>query len=574
MEPRPTSIRRLSAAVVRVLPFALAFAVSCAPAAGPTKGEAGAGDTVAAKKTLVMADQAEPVAIAERVLGSAKKTAVKPVLHNSLVAEYEYDVHTPQIAVELPSIENGTWRINLDRTMDITWKLRPNVKWHDGQPFTAEDMLFTLQVTKDPDLSSTQGTISRSIESATAPDPLTFVVHWSQPYVQANWQEPWDILPKHLLEDTYLSDRSSFLASKYLTTEFIGLGPYRLLNWEPGSHIEAGRFDAYFQGRPSLDTVIVRFVSDANTMVTNILAGTVDVVLSGLDLDAAVEIKRRWEGTGNQVLAIETGAVYTAEPQYRPDYARPRDAVANLPVRQALYRAIDRATLTEVMTYGLSPVADSYFSPGDPLRPQLESFIPQYAFDPAWAGRQLAEAGWARGSDGALARATNGDRFEVDLWARQGPGNERLITTAADNWKAIGVATTIQMEPAALAGSREYESQRPGFLLVNASGTAYFEREKLHSRQIPSPATRWSGNNFGGYSNAKVDALIDRLNATIDPRQRVPIHQELVREAMADLATFPLFWKVEPVLMLQGVEGPRPRASDPTENMFEWDLIR
>src|SRR5207244_1453576 len=93
---------------------------------------------------------------------------------------------------------------------------------------------------------------------------------------------------------------------------------------------------------------------------------------------------------------------------------------------------------------------------------QLESFIPQYPFDPGRASQQLAEVGWARGADGVLARAPNGDRFEVDFWARQGPGNERLITTVADNWKAAGVATTILMEPAALAGSREYESQRPG----------------------------------------------------------------------------------------------------------------
>jgi peptide/nickel transport system substrate-binding protein len=293
---------------------------------------------------------------------------------------------------------------------------------------------------------------------------------------------------------------------------------------------------------------------------------------AGIDLDAALEVQRRWEGTGNQVIANQTGRVFVAEPQFRPEFTRPANGVSNLAVRQALYHAVDRKTLSEVMTHSLSPTADSYFLPFDPLRPQVESFIPQYPFDPARARQLMADAGWTPGPDGVLVNGASGARFDLEIRGRQGAGNDKTISIIADGWKAIGVAAVELIEPTALLADRSYESTRSGFLIVGPSGSAFYEGvAKEHTRSIPTAENGWRGSNYGAYSNPHLDELIDRLQEAIDPRDRLPLHQQLVYEHMANVVTLPLYWQVVPELLLKGVSGPRTSQKRTTTNIFEWD---
>src|SRR5205085_1220065 len=146
---------------------------------------------------------------------------------------------------------------------------------------------------------------------------------------------------------------------------------------------------------PPLDGMLVRFILNTNTMVANALAGAVDVLTPPtIDADAAFELRRRWEGTGNTV-RIESVSRFTyGELQFRPEFMRPANAVANRAVREALYRALTRAGYADVMSLGLAPISDSWYRPGDASRPDVESAIPQYPYDPARAQQLLAEAGW------------------------------------------------------------------------------------------------------------------------------------------------------------------------------------
>src|SRR5437899_10579195 len=129
-------------------------------------------------------------------------------------------------------------------------------------------------------------------------------------------------------------------------------------------------------------------------MIANILSGAVDVVASGIDVEAAVEFKRRWEGTANRVLFENSGKLYMLDPQLRPESAKPRDAFALRGVRQAFYQAIDRNAVADAMSYGLAPAADSYFPAEHPLRAELEPWIPQFPYDVARASALLEDSGW------------------------------------------------------------------------------------------------------------------------------------------------------------------------------------
>lgn len=552
---------------------------ACGPQPVATPPPPGAGlpeqpEVARRPKTLTIGIQREPPSFNPYLTQGGSTTGgatqVFLIAHDHLIIEADKVAGKwePRLATEHVSVEKGTWRVNPDGTMDTTWALRPNVKWQDGAAFTSADLLFTFNVYKDPEVPTSIGGPLAHMAAAIASDPLTFSVRWSSIYVRANEAPGLIPLPRHLLEELYRTDKANLANSPRFTTEFIGLGPYRLVNWERDVHMEFARFDDYFRGRPPFDSVTVRFMGDANTLVANVLAGALDIVLpTGVDLEAALEVRRRWEGTGHQVYTNLSSGVRHLEIQFRPEYALPRNGLPNRTVRQALYHAIDRQTLTDVLNQGLAPIADSWVPPNHELRREVESSIPQFPYDLRRAQQLLSEAGWTRGGDGILLHGPSGERFAIDVYGSQGFRTDKEEPIIADGWKAVGAQVGMFSIPSALGGDREYRSKLPGVNLSGGVGFDDFTSDRLHSKFISSEATRWNGGNRGGYSNPAVDALLDRLVVTVAPDERLRLHRELLREQMADIGLMPLYWQVNPVLALKGVKG----FDLDTWNFFGWD---
>jgi peptide/nickel transport system substrate-binding protein len=477
------------------------------------------------------------------------------------------------MAVELPSPDKGTWRVNPDGTMQTIWKIRPNIKWHDGTPFTSQDLLFWFTVITDKNIPSTSLIGLEQLTSASAPDPLTFEMNWSEPHYRADRIPEVGPVPKHILESVYAQgDYETLLNHRYFTTEFIGLGPYRLLSWAPGSHIEFASFADYYVGRPPLDRIILRIIPDFNTMVSNVLAGTVDVAQPpGENMDVAMDLKRRWEGDGNRVRTDPNNRIRLIYMQYRPEYARPRTyGVTDRTVRQGLYHAIDRTAMAQVMTEGLAPIADSWISPSDPLRRHVEAAIPQFPYDPNRAQQLLANAGWVRGPDGVLARSDSGERFELEIRNRPGSATERELVLVADFWKAVGVAGTVTPGGVNLVSDREWLATYPGVQVSRLETEDAYNTRRTHSRAIAAPSNRWAGRNGAGYSNPTVDAIQDRLVVTINQEQQIDLHRQLLQEMMGEVGLMPIFWDVELVLATRSVKG-EVTATEVGWNVFTWD---
>jgi ABC-type transport system substrate-binding protein len=132
-----------------------------------------------APKTLTIATRKAPTDL-HKELGQAEGNNLLFFLpHDYLVVEDDHDGWLPQLAAEQISIESGTWRLNPDNSMDTTWRLKSGVRWHDGAAFTADDLVFSLDVYKDPELPTSIGVPLTLMESANAPDPLTLVIHWA-----------------------------------------------------------------------------------------------------------------------------------------------------------------------------------------------------------------------------------------------------------------------------------------------------------------------------------------------------------------------------------------------------------
>jgi peptide/nickel transport system substrate-binding protein len=412
------------------------------------------------------------------------------------------------------------------------------------------------------------------MDSAAAPDPLTFQVHWSKIDPRSPQGLGLSPLPKHLLEDLYLAgDKDAFSNSSRFTDDFVGLGPYRLARWERGSHMELTRFDGYFQGRPPLDGISIRFIPDPNAMVANALSGTVDVILPpSLDLDAALALRQQWAGTANTVSIGALSAFLYLEIQYRPELARPTGGFTERLVRQAFFHATDRQTLTDVMTDGTSPIADSWLRPGTQLRRDVEPAIPQYPFDPRRAQQLLTQAGWERNAEGALISARTGERFASDLWANTKVivAGDRQASIIAQDWKATGADFSIHQIPAPLANDREYGSKYPTASITRIPVDNFLDR--LDSRFIAAPANDWGGRNKMGYVNPAVDVLLDRFALAVEPRDQAAVTRDLVRESLDDAAFIPLYWESHPVVMLAGVRAAI-EANNAGWNAHEWDKL-
>ena len=561
--------------LVKTLSVLLTVFIS-ACAAGPTPSNSGRSDSDSSAasrgpKTLTVALQREPSTF-EGFNGQGGSGGgagdLREMVHNHLTTSDPLDNQHAQLAAELPAVDKGTWQVFADGTMEMSWKLRPGVKWHDGTPFTSADLAFSLQLHKDPALAHAYARQSRVMESATMPDPLTFVVRWSQIDVRALEARALTPMPKHLLEELYQGDKDAFVNSPLFTTEFVGLGPYRLVNWDRGSQLEMVRYDDYFQGRPPFDRVIARIIPDPSAMIANILSESVDVVLPpSVEIDAALDLKRRWEGTGNVVRAEPIPRFVYLELQFRPETARPTNGLTSLAVRQALLHAIDREEIASVMTGGMGPVADSWIRPDDPMRRDIESVIPKFPYDRNRAAQLFAQAGWSPGPGGILVHSQTGERFEMELWNNP-QTSDKTAAVLMDSWRAVGVDPKLYIIPPARSEDREHTTQHPGPLLTGTFLDQFLDR--YDGRDISAASNRWSGRNRAAYLNPQADALLQRLQTVVDPRERLPLIREHVQIMMTELAYMPLYWEPRAILQLKSVRGDiHPYNSG--WNAFTWD---
>lgn len=326
------------------------LALSCGPASrqeGQATGETGSRSS--GPKTLRMAVVDEPRSgIAIFSAGGTGGADPSLVFHSGLTVYDDRGQPTPRLAAKVPRLEDGDWVVQPDGRMELIWKLRPNVKWHDGTPLSVDDFLFGARILRDDELPATRATWLRLVTDITAPDAETLVVSWRQPYILANASGPTDIpaVPRHLMGDLYQAgDKQAFLNNLYWTREFVGLGPFKLTDWQLGSFLEGVAFDDYFLGRPKVDRVVTHYFPDVNALVANLLAGEIDVVPAGaLKTEQIIATKQNWEAAGKGTVTPIMNGLRVNWFQYR-DPTLPW--ATDVRVRQALVHMLDRQAIAK-----------------------------------------------------------------------------------------------------------------------------------------------------------------------------------------------------------------------------------
>jgi peptide/nickel transport system substrate-binding protein len=412
------------------------------------------------------------------------------------------------------------------------------------------------------------------VSSVETPNELTVVVEWSRTYPFANAIVRDDLgpMPAHLLEAVYQADKERFVQLPYWTRECGGVGPYRLAEWEAGSHLTLRAYERFYAGRAKIDTLVFRFIASAPAAVANLLAGSIDgAIPRTLDFTQVMFVKEEWERAGRKPVAlIQPTHWRILEPQFRDPSV---SEILDVRFRRALLHAIDRQGMVDTLLAGTIPVSDTFIPPHDLKWDWVKDVVVRYEYDPGRARQLLGEVGWRRGPDGSFLNAS-GERAVIPLATSQGEQAEQEQAIIAASWRDIGLGVDQHVRTAAEARENRLNSIFPGFSASALPLTFENTSMRLHSVSCPTDP-RWVGPNHGCYRIAEMDRIIDNLQGAIDPSEQRRLYRELVKWQTEELPAYPLYFNPQALILREGVTGVKgdtnPRTA-PTWNVAEWDV--
>jgi peptide/nickel transport system substrate-binding protein len=490
----------------------------------------------------------------------------------------EQGILHPQLAEAVPTTENGLWKVFPDGRMETTWKLKPGVKWHDGRPFSSDDLLFTINVDRDREVPRASRPLANdAIDSVEAPDPLTLVVYWKRPFIDANKlfsaSFPFAMpMPRHILEPAYLEDKTTLMQHPHWTSDYVGVGPYRLREVVRGSHISMEANPDYVLGRPRIDEIEVKVIQDPNALVANVLAGTVEVNIGrgvSFNLDQAVQVRDQWrEGR------VELGP--GAWVPLRGQFVNPSPPImANPQFKRAMYHAIDREQMVETLLHGLGSVIHTFLAPNQAQYRDIEARVMKYEYDPRRATQMIEGLGFSRGPDG-LFQDPSGQRLSVEL--RTTNVNTLQISaqaTVADYWQRIGVGVDQVVVPAQRQNDFEYRSTYPGFELLVGTPHDLDGIGGFHSSKARLPENNFVGSTHSRYMNPELDSYIDRYFVTIPTAERLQLLGQIATHMAENVAVMPLVYTPGAVVIANRIQGAAATKAPETSilwNVHTWDV--
>lgn len=405
----------------------------------------------------------------------------------------------------------------------VTFHLRQNVRWHDGTPFTAKDVLFTVEKLLSPDIPSPLKSQFEKILSIDAPDPYTVRIKYSEPYGSLLTSWTMGILPEHHFRHQNVTDPS-------FDRKPVGTGPYILKEWKGGEKIILKANPAYFGGQPPMETIILTVIPDPSARLFAFRKRIVDLTETAPAQLGSLPT-RLSEGQDIQILiapSMRYGslAFNLADERFRDSR-----------VRKAISHAIDRAALIEAVfaTYG-HPSTGPY----PPVSPYADDRIRSDRYDIREATDLLAEAGWTKGPSAILQKNGRPFSFTVTINAEQ-TENLQAAQIIQASLKNVGITVTIRQV--------EWQTFRHSIITSRDFEAVLISRAYLWD---PDIYELWHSSKVGegdwnitSYRNHHVDLLLEKGRRTINEQERRHIYREVHRRISSD----------RPVIFLYNADG-------------------
>lgn len=426
----------------------------------------------------------------------------------------------PLLAVEVPTLENGGVVLRPDGGMDVTWKLRPNVSWHDGVPFTSDDIKFTVEALNDPNYNPESTDGFDRIASVDTPDPLTAVVHYREVYAPYAIQFFRGALPRHILEGRDIDHATDYNRNP------LGTGPYRVAEWRTGEYILLERVPNYWRGDslPKIRRLLFKFLTNTNTRINQLKSGEVHLI-GTVPLDKAREV-REIEGI---TLHRMTGNSYELVNLNQRNFP----AFGDIRVRRAIMHAIDRDLMVRTILDGLAPVVHG---PIQSLSWAFTDDVRHYEYDPNRARELLEAAGWID-TDGDGIRERDGRAFSFTLITQAGfATRENIAQTIQQQLRAVGLDMQIRLIDGTAISSFWFEGRFDAMLHwwvmpADPEMTLFFAGDRA------PPA----GRNINYFSHEQLTRVLYASDRTVDVEKRRRLLQEAQRIIAEQLPEIPLY---------------------------------
>lgn len=431
----------------------------------------------------------------------------------------------------------------------ITFHLRKGVKWHDGKPFTAADVLYTYQVTVDPKTPTAYAGDFLLVKKAEVLDEYTFRVTYGRPFAPALISWAAAVMPKHLLAGKDITQSP-------LSRHPIGTGPYKFKEWVAGQKIVLVANDDYFGGRPYIDGRITRIIPDTATMFLELRAQNLGMMgLTPLQYTRQTD-NNLFKENFNKYRYLAFAYTYMGYNLKNPLFADKR-------ARQAISYAINKEEIISGVLLGLGKPATGPYKHGTWAH---NDKVKIYHYDPARARDLLKQAGWADvNGDGVLER--NGKPFEFEILTNQGnETRQKCAEIIQRQLKEVGIVVKIRIvEWSAFVtnfiNKRNFDAVILGWT-IPLDPDAY---DVWHSSKTAPEEL-----NFVSYKNPEVDAMLEKGRGTFDQAQRKKYYDRF-QEILAEDQPYTFLYVPDDLIIVSNrIRGVEPAPIGIGYNFDKW----
>jgi len=414
----------------------------------------------------------------------------------------------------------ASWQVDADKV--YTFRMKPNQYWHDGVPVTVDDVVFTINVLKDPNVYSLPDLTSlwRTVEVSKI-DDLTVRFTLSQPFTPFMDYTTIGLLPRHIWQNVSPAE----LATKPLNATPIGNGMMRVVE-TAADHIRLEPSPFYRGPHPYLSAIELKFYPDHASLFTAFVNGEIDGISQVLPQDLPIATAR---ADLNLFSAVQSEYLIVILNLTNKDVPFFQDKA----VRQALMYGTNRDNLVNNVAGGQGIVAHSVVLPENWAN---DPEVKKYKYDPVLANKLLDGAGWVD-KDGDGIREKDGKPLKFLLYSNDDPARVALIDQIAKDWKAIGVDA--QPTPVTFAG-----------LVGDFLNTRHFDAALIgwETTGDPDPYPLWhstqaagGGQNYSGWANQDADHIMEQARALTDEKARRQLYlrfQDIFAEEMPSLLLY------------------------------------
>jgi peptide/nickel transport system substrate-binding protein len=448
---------------------------------------------------------------------------ISNLMFEPLYREYADNAYVPIIAASQPAIGADS--------KTFTVKLRNDVRWSDGTPLTADDVLFTYRLmyehAYDALNSIFRSTWLANVANVTAPDPYTIVLTTKTVY--SSWHDLFyfqGILPKHVLGTLSAADLNTM---PFRQAPTVTNGPFRFSRWDKGQQVVVERNPQYSRSPVYLDSYVFRVFASTTAIINALKTGEVDY--GGVDF---TEVAAMQQEPSVQIVTFPGNSYYFVAFQLDP--SKPGSKLfSTREVRQAFAYALDRKKLVQAVLFGYGTVHDSVL----PLTSwgYNPNVSPKYGYDPRKAEQLLDAAGWRRGSSGV--REKDGAPLQFELLYPTGSATfDSIVQALQQQWKQVGIAMNLKgvnttQVVQALTTTRDFDMAFTGIGLTADPASTF---TTLFSQGAVKPG----GLNVAHYTNPDVDSGTAEATSTLDQKKAKPVVDRLQNILAQDLPIIPL----------------------------------